>query len=218
MTRIHLINKQAPGDVVMLTAAVRDLHLTYPNRFVTSVQTSASALWEHNPHVVPREQNQDGAELIECNYPLISHSNTGAWHFVHGFHQFLSDHLGLRIEPTACKGDIYLSNDERRWMSQVQEITKVRVPFWIVAAGGKFDFTAKWWPNDRYQEVVDHFAGRILFVQVGEKHHHHPALRGVLDFRGKTTMRQMVRLMHHAQGVLCPVTFLMHLAAAVPRE
>ena len=63
--------------------------------------------------------------------------------------------------------------------------------------------------------VVERFAGRILFVQVGEAGHHHPALRGVLDLRGKTTLRQLVRLVHHAQGVLGPVTLLMHLAAAV---
>jgi len=62
---------------------------------------------------------------------------------------------------------------------------------------------------------VDHFKDRMLFVQVGEKGHAHPALDGVLDLRGKTSIRQFVRLMHHAQGVLCPVTFAMHLAAAV---
>ena len=33
--------------------------------------------------------------------------------------------------------------------------------------------------------------------------------------RGKTDLRQLVRLVHHAQGVTCPVTLLMHLAAAV---
>src|SRR5690606_30661200 len=38
----------------------------------------------------------------------------------------------------------------------------------------------------------------------------------VIDLRGKTDIRQLVRLVHHSQGVLCPVTFLMHLAAAVP--
>jgi ADP-heptose:LPS heptosyltransferase len=37
----------------------------------------------------------------------------------------------------------------------------------------------------------------------------------VLDLRGKTDLRQLVRLVYHAQGVLCPVTLLMHLAAAV---
>ena len=38
----------------------------------------------------------------------------------------------------------------------------------------------------------------------------------MLDLRGKTDLRQLVRLVHHAQGVLCPVTLHMHLAAAVP--
>jgi len=38
----------------------------------------------------------------------------------------------------------------------------------------------------------------------------------VLDLRRKTDVRQLIRLVYHAQGVLCPVTALMHLAAAVP--
>ena len=37
----------------------------------------------------------------------------------------------------------------------------------------------------------------------------------MLDLRGKTDLRQLVRLVYHAQGILCPVTLLMHLAAAV---
>ena len=37
----------------------------------------------------------------------------------------------------------------------------------------------------------------------------------VLDLRGKTDLRQLIRLVYHAQGVLCPVTLAMHLAAAV---
>ena len=87
--------------------------------------------------------------------------------------------------------------------------------FWIVVAGGKSDYTTKWWAPDRYQRVIDHFAGHVLFVQVGESGHAHPPLRGVLDLRGNTTLRQLVRLVYHAQGALCPVTLMMHLAAAV---
>ncbi|HBJ84906.1 MAG TPA: ADP-heptose--LPS heptosyltransferase [Verrucomicrobiales bacterium] len=199
----------------MLTAAVRDLHKCLPGIFQTDVRTSAGAIWEHNPQIVRLVEATDVQE-IPCAYPLIHRSNRSPFHFIHGFIQDLGDKLGVKIEPTEFKGDIHLSEDEKRWMSQVQEITKVPVPFWIIGAGGKFDFTAKWWPAERYQQVVDHFAGRILFVQVGEKHLHHPALNGVLDLRGKTNLRQMIRLMHHAQGVLCPVTLHMHLAAAVP--
>ena len=103
-------------------------------------------------------------------------------------------------------------------MSQVHEITGEDTPFWIIVAGGKRDFTIKWWDVRRWQAVVDHFRGRIQFVQVGEAGHHHPALSGVIDLRGKADLRQLVRLVYHAQGVLCPVTSLMHLAAAVPMK
>jgi ADP-heptose:LPS heptosyltransferase len=212
---LTLKNNQSPGDVVMLTAAVRDLHLAHPRRYKTAVQSPCPALWENNEYITSMHDVETNAEAIDCHYPLIHQSNAGPWHFIHGFHQYLGEKLGLHIPPTEFKGHIPLSEQEKQWMSQVQEITREPVPFWIVAAGGKFDFTAKWWSHERYQQVVDHFRGRILFVQVGEKGHHHPPLKGVLDLREKTDLRQLVRLVYHAQGVLCPVTLLMHLAAAV---
>jgi ADP-heptose:LPS heptosyltransferase len=215
MSKLILRNSQSPGDVLMLTAAVRDLQLCNPGRFAIDVRTACGALWENNPYLSPMADNDNEANVIDCEYPLIHSSNTGPWHFIHGFHQFLSGRLGVEIRPTAFKGDIHLSGDEKRWMSQVQEITRMPVPFWIVVSGGKFDFTAKWWDVGRMQAVVDHFRGRILFVQVGEQNHYHPPLRGVLDLRERTALRQLVRLMHHARGVICPVTFHMHLATAV---
>ena len=45
--------------------------------------------------------------------------------------------------------------------------------------------------------------------------HHHPKLKGVIDLRGQTSLRELIRLVYHSQGVLCSVTALMHLAAAV---
>ena len=84
-----------------------------------------------------------------------------------------------------------------------------------MASGGKFDYTIKWWSHERYQQVVDHFEGRIEFVQVGEAGHHHPPLRRRHRPARPDDLRQLVRLMYHAQGVICAVSFLMHLAAAV---
>ena len=210
-----LRNALSPGDIVMLTAAVRDLHAAYPGRFVTDVRTPCPALWEHNPHVTPLRENDAGVRVLDCHYPLIHRSNRAPYHFIHGFVEHLNDELGLRIKPTAFRGDVHLSELEKSWISQVEELTRELVPFWIVVAGGKRDFTIKWWEHRRYQNVVDHFADRIAFVQVGEAGHEHPPLRGVIDLRGKTDLRQLVRLVYHAQGVLCPVTLLMHLAAAV---
>ncbi len=216
--KLILKNSQSPGDIVMLTAAVRDLHKSHPEKFLTDVRTPCGPLWENSPYLTEIKDEDPEAEHIDCDYPLIHRSNTSPYHFIHAFHQFLSERLKVRVEPTDFKGDIHLAPPEKRWISQVQEITRIDVPFWIVAAGGKKDFTIKWWDTQRFQKVVNHFKGRVLFVQIGEKGHHHPALQNVLDLRGKTDLRQVVRLMYHAQGVLCPVTMLMHLAAAVPTK
>ncbi len=199
----------------MLTAAVRDLHKTYPSRFLTDVRTPCPQLWENNPYVSPLKDDEQGVTVVDCEYPLIHRSNEAPYHFIHGFVRFLNERLDLRIEPTVFKGDIHISDPEKSWFSQVREIAGEDIPFWIVVAGGKQDFTIKWWDAKRFQKVVNYFRGKILFVQVGERNHCHPDLKGVLDFRGKTDLRQLVRLMYHAQGVLCPVTLAMHLAAAV---
>jgi ADP-heptose:LPS heptosyltransferase len=198
----------------MLTAAVRDLHRCHPRRFVTDVRTSCPALWEHNPNLTPLREGR-GVRLLDCHYPLIHHSNQRPVHFLLGFVEDLNEQLGTRIQTTTFKGDVYLSAAEKTRPSPIATLTGSDLPYWIIVAGGKFDYTIKWWHFRRFQRVVDHFVDRIQFVQVGETGHHHPPLGGVIDLRGRTSLREMVLMMHHAQGVLCPVTFLMHLAAAV---
>ena len=213
MRKLILRNGYSVGDIVMLTAAVRDLHHWYPGQFLTDVRTSYPEVWQHNPHITSLTEKE--AEVIECSYPLIDRCNETPYHCLHGFMEFLNHHLALKIKPAAFKGDIHLSEEEKSWYSQVHEVTRRAIPFWIIDAGGKYDVTIKWWETERYQAVVDHFRGRIQFVQVGACGHHHPRLDGVIDRRGQTTLRELIRLVYHAQGVLCPVTALMHLAAAV---
>ena len=165
--RLILSNRQSPGDVLMLTAAVRDLHRCYPGQFETDVRTSCPAFWENNPHLTELDENDPEVEKVECAYPLIHRSNSAPQHFIHGFIEHLNETLGLQIRCSEFKGDIHLAPIEKRWMSQIHELTGEDTPFWIVAAGGKWDYTIKWWDWRRYQEVVDHFHGRIQFVQVG---------------------------------------------------
>jgi ADP-heptose:LPS heptosyltransferase len=206
----------SPGDVVMMTAAVRDLHLAHSGRFVTDVRTTCGQLWENNPWITPLSEDDPQVDVIAMRYDLIHDCNEGAYHFIHGYVRHLEEALNVRIPVTRFRGDIHLSDLEKSWMSQVQEEPiGWDGDFWIIIAGGKYDFTAKWWDPKRFQRVVDHFAGRIQFVQCGEAGHFHPRLRNVINLVGKTDIRQFVRLMYHASGVICPVTFAMHLAAAV---
>src|SRR5688500_9158507 len=141
----------------MLTAAVRDLHLNYPGEFLTDVRSSCPDLWENNPKITVLSDLDPRVDVVDCIYPLINSSNTVPFHFIHGFIDFLNKYLGINISPTAFKGDIHLSEDETNWISQVHEITDEDTPFWIIAAGGKYDYTIKWWSTRRYQEVVNHF-------------------------------------------------------------
>lgn len=215
MRKLLLKNFQSPGDILMLTAAIRDLHQCFPGQFQTDTRTSCPQFWDHNPYITKLDEKDPEVEVIQCEYPLIHKSNDLPYHFLFGFTEFLSQTLGLEVKPTGFKGEIYLSDEEKGWMSQIQEITGEDTRFWIIDAGGKYDFTAKWWSSKRYQEVVDHFKDRIQFVQIGQRGHYHPPLEGVINLVGKTDLRQLVRLFYHADGVLSPVSLPMHLACAV---
>lgn len=246
--KLVLVNLLSPGDIMMMTAAVRDLHRAHPNEFITDVYTSVGEIWENNPYIThlplrverlgdqkepatPYERlvpsrdlkfivEDPDIEVLDCGYDgefqaSINRSNQNAYHFIHGYTQDLEQKLGVRIPVTEFKGDIHISDQEKIWMSQVQELGLTE-NFWLVFSGGKYDYTAKWWNPDSYQAVVNHFKGKILFVQCGDPAHFHPPLEGVVNLIGKTSARQLIRLMYHATGVICPVTFAMHLAAAVP--
>lgn len=215
MRRLILKTEFSLGDVVMMTAAVRDLHRCYPGEFATDVRTHFPDVWENNPYLTCLSEKDPTVEVIECRYPLINFANERPYHCLQGYIEFLNETLHLRIVPTEFRGDIHLAAEEKAWASQVHELTGRDVPFWIVAAGGKHDITIKWWATTRYQQVIDHFRNKVLFVQVGEFGHHHPKLSGTLDLRGQTSIRELIRLVYHAQGCLCGVTALMHLAAAV---
>ncbi|MFN0052609.1 MAG: hypothetical protein ACKV0T_10480 [Planctomycetales bacterium] len=95
--RLILRSFQSPGDVTVLTAAVRDLHLAHPGQFVTDVRTSADALWQNNPFITRLNEGEPGVEQVEMHYPLIHESNQRPYHFLHDYVQYLERHLGLRI-------------------------------------------------------------------------------------------------------------------------
>jgi len=71
----------SPGDILMLTAAVRDLHLSHPDKYITDVNTPSPALWENSPYITHLDPEDPDGESVECEYPLIQSSNhIPAWH------------------------------------------------------------------------------------------------------------------------------------------
>src|SRR5712664_1789058 len=98
MQKLILVDFQSPGDLAMLTAAVRDLHTCYPKQFITDVRTSSPELWEQNPYLTPLNAKDPDVKVLECHYPLIRFSNQRPVHFLHGFIEYLNDQLCLQIK------------------------------------------------------------------------------------------------------------------------
>jgi ADP-heptose:LPS heptosyltransferase len=209
---------QSPGDIVMVTSAVRDLHDSYPGKFITDIRGPCGALWEASPYITKLNEKAGDVVILKGEYELINTSNDGAHHFIHGFRKDFENKLGIPIKQGKLCGDIHLSNAEKSWYSQIREMTGKDIPFWIIDAGCKSDFTCKLWDLAKYQEVVDSLP-EVTFVQIGAKDegHRHAPLSGdnVIDLIGKTDQRQLVRLVYHSAGMITPVSFPMHLAAGI---
>jgi ADP-heptose:LPS heptosyltransferase len=225
--RIVLTNYQGLGDQICLTAAVRDLHLAHPGKFLTDLRVSCGQIWDHNPYVTHFSEPWIEAEAARCRNEGIQFEREGVlfvpatyaitelYHFIQAYHRTIGQALGVEIPCTAMKGDIHIHPDETRWMSQPQEMG-VHGPFWLMVAGGKFDFTAKW-PNPQTLAAVAEwfYERKVIIIQVGGAGDWQPAIPNTVNLVGQTDLRMLVRLAWHAQGMICPVTGLMHLAAAL---
>lgn len=114
------------------------------------------------------------------------------------------------------RGDIHLTEKEKHY-NMVRDIYGVE-KYWLVAPGGKTDCTCKIWDWRRFQDVIDYFEGRIKFVIIGKSEHIVEKLDKVIDLTDKFNedIRGLLPLAYHAEGCVSGISFLLHLAAAVP--
>lgn len=212
--KILLHNPLSPGDVVVCTALGRDIKRTFPEVELGYVGVSPEA-WMHNPYIRPMNENEGDVFKYRTHYSLIHKSNQNRFHFLWGYHRDFNKQLqkwgvDREIKLTEFKPDLHLSDAEMK-------NPLVSGKYWVICAGGKFDYTAKWWDPHKWQRVVDMLKDEVTFVQVGGASHFHPKLNGVVNMIGKTNFRELITLCAHADGVLCVVTCLMHIAAGVNR-
>jgi Glycosyltransferase family 9 (heptosyltransferase) len=203
--RLVLRTTQAPGDTLCMTAAVYSLHKSYPGEYLTGVVSPHQEIWENNPDVV-QVGHLAGAEMVDMHYPAIHESNDRAIHFMQGWCEHLGASLGVQIPLMTNRPRLYFNDQE----PQVED-------YWVVCSGTKKDFTLKAWGRSRYQEVMDRLSGKVKFIQVGASSDDHPPLyqAGLRQIVGKTTLCQLFEVVRRSRGVLCGITLLMHVAAAL---
>lgn len=206
-------NRQALGDILMFTAAIRDFHKEFPE-WPMGVSSTAMHLWDNNPYI-DRSLTEQNAKVIEVGPSWLTNaSNRDDRHFANAFRISIEQKLNLSIPQGVIKPDIWMSRKE------VEAPPLIKPPYWIIVAGEKGDWTAKTYPFNRWQEFVKTFP-QVKFVQVGAREHVHPDLNlpNVVNYIGKTQsrdtgIRDLINLFYHAEGSMGLVSFQMHLAAA----
>lgn len=208
--QLVLRTDQQIGDAVAMTAAIYSLHRMYPGKYLTAVESRWPEVFEHNPDVVPVD-SLTNPEPLHMHYPAVHQSNERAIHFMQAWCEHLGHALGVPIPLMTDRPRLYFADSNR--FDSVSD-------YWLVCSGGENTFTAKLWGTVQYQHVVDLLMGKVNFIQVGKDSRDHPLLflhKGSRDMVGKTTLRQLFDLCRRARGVLCGVSLLMHVAAALEK-
>ena len=217
LKNLILRNPLSPGDILVMGAAIRALHKKYPGEYRTDVRSPCSAIFTHNPYITPLNENDATTRSIEMKYPEIHKSGQSGLHFADGHRLYLADQIDKPIPQDGIRPDIFLSQDEKLWLNPLAIEHGYKGKYWVINAGAKSDYPLKWYPF--YQEVVNKVSEEkfadFKFAQIGVKAHKHELLDGVYDMLGKTAnVRQLFRLIYHAEGVISCVSFPMHIAAA----
>lgn len=199
----------AAGDVIAMTAAVRDFRRQHPDQQV-SVETPFPEVFAHNPYVQFRDNDSLCIEITESDYRNgVEETNRGRRrHFIEFFHHEIERKTGLRCQLLEPRPSLKLSHQH--------EVNRpVLGRYWVMFAGGKSDITLKHWSYDRYAQLAVrlHNSG-INVVQTGRARDVHPPLPSVMNLVGWGGLRELFWLIRHSEGVICPITCGMHIAAA----
>jgi ADP-heptose:LPS heptosyltransferase len=214
--KIILRNFQSPGDLIMMSYAIKSLHEAYPGQYITDVRASHKEIFANHPYIM-KVSDAEADKIIDLEYPTIHLSNRWPVQFLTAFTMDLSRKLGVSIFPCGWTPGVFLSKAEAI-ESPIANVVGRHVPYWIIDAGHKLDFTAKGWSFDRYQQIVKEFPD-VWFVQIGRtgKNHAHQNLVGdnLINLIDKTSLRDLIQITYHSFGVITPVSLPMHLAYAV---
>lgn len=215
-----------PGDVVVMTVIPREIYRQYPGKFDVSVQTPHRDVWENNPFIsgcyAPGDTVPPKSTVIPVGYNPRD-EQTGTKHFMHSYlddvagklRAFGVEHLAL----TEFRPCLTMSEPERVVGPNPRGVIEGK-PYWLILEGGKRDITTKWWDFKRWQQVAYALASDEefpLLVQVGRSDNgaEHGVLKHCVNLLDRTSLRELIWLTQHSRGVICGMTCLMHIAAAL---
>lgn len=199
----------APGDTVGVSAFVRDYTTAFPDSRLSVNSCRADEIFAHDDRVtrIPPQTTP-----ITLRYrPTIDAARTDPnRRYMYAAHDSFETVTGVRLPRGSAKPSLILSRDERTPPRQQ--------PYAVVAGGSKADIATKQSPPELFREVVaktQHLnwvqVGRTDGVRIKDRQWLIPYTANLL---GKTSVRELMRLIAHASVVLCHTSLPMLLAAA----
>jgi len=203
-------NRQAFGDILTMTSAIRDFKMTYPNTRL-GVSTTAMHIWDNNPYIDHQFRSNDNRKVVKTGPGMLTNkSNLWNYHMTNAFRMDIENKMGIKINQGAMRPDIWLTQEEYDAPPIIDGV------YWVFIYGGE-----PGWPSKQYhrwQEVINILKDDIQFVQLGVEGHPYPRLENCIDYVGKTQdrntgIRNLFNIFLHSQGSLGLVSMHMHLSA-----
>ena len=205
---------QAPGDLLMLTVAIRDLHKTYPNLIQTDVFCCYPEVFFNNPYITYFPK--DGSiPIVDLKYDKVRNKLAPiGYHFSSVFIYIFNELYDLKLIKTSMRPDIHLTPDEKS--DRILVRLKIKKPYWLINSGVKNDIPIKGYPPAYWEKIIDSLLDTGLnFYQVGNHFDLHPTHHKIKSLVGKTQdLRDYFSLVYHSSGCINHVSMQMHIAAA----
>lgn len=209
------------GDDLLCTIPARDLNEKKKEK--VWVLTAYPELFKGNPFVAKAIKKNKAGNVnpaikkyfnhfsIKIIYPWYTSYNnitdqdiSPSKHIVH----LMCEKVNIE-SPSIIKPFIYLSDYEKK----KGELYKNQICVHSTGSGARHYMANKDWFTDRFEEVVAYLNSDYSVLQIGLSTD--PLLKGTIDLRGKTTIRETASILFNSKFFIGQVGFLMHLARAV---
>lgn len=220
---LYRLHGSAIGDTLVMTGVVRCIATELGCRVIVYVKQN-DEIFLHNPHILfcrsYEKMNRLEKTLIKSGLDILHGSHIAKYHpQMRDVHEHLlnnrehaiitnSRHIpGLQYR--SLQTEISFSREESERMEH-----RFALPpsYAVVKPTGKTSVTSKKeWGMENFQAVIDAFP-EVAWVQPGAPDE--PLLDGVIDLRGKTTLRELFYLIANARFTLAIEGLYNHIGGA----
>lgn len=212
------------GDSIAMSSAVRCISEELHCKVILFVKNNDDEIFYGNPAVSRlycyARMNRHTRSLIKSLLYLLQGSHIapydaklpdpGAYMLAHRPHSVVLNTMHIPgLQWKNLKPFIVLDASERR---AIREKYKLPAVYAVIKPSGKTTVTTKKeWSVEKFQQVVDRMP-QVQWVQSGLPDD--PLLNGVIDLRGKTSLRELLCLVAESQFVLTIEGLYNHIGAA----